>query len=126
MAIGPLRGESVLSLTFRKAFNLWPCYFGTGGRVTFAAADWHEMHVELDLGARTRNRVGTIFGGSIYGSVNPWTRFFLPAEEIQEIRDATEEGRPVDRVYLVEYKDSAGDVCAMIEKTLYIRRKKAT
>lgn len=56
---------------FRWMMNLWPCYRGTGGRVTHVAADWKEIRVELPLNLRTRNYVGTIFGGSLYGAVDP-------------------------------------------------------
>src|SRR5262245_59503073 len=51
--------------------NLWPCYWGTGGRVTFIASDWRAANVRLNLGLRTRNYVGTIFGGSIYAAIDP-------------------------------------------------------
>jgi len=47
------------------------CYRGTGGRPTYIAPDWSEMHLELPLSWRTRNYVGTIFGGSIYASIDP-------------------------------------------------------
>ncbi len=52
-------------------FRLFPAYRGTGGRVTYVSSDFHEAHVELPLSRRTRNRVGTIFGGSLYGAVDP-------------------------------------------------------
>ena len=51
--------------------NLWPCYRGTGGRVSYIASDWSEVRVRLPLNWRTRNYVGTIFGGSLYGAVDP-------------------------------------------------------
>ena len=51
--------------------NLWPCYRGTGGRVTFISGDWRQVTVRLKLGIRTRNYVGTIFGGSLYASIDP-------------------------------------------------------
>ena len=51
--------------------NAWPCYWGTGGEVTFISRDWREAAVKLKLTLRTRNYVGTIFGGSIYGAVDP-------------------------------------------------------
>lgn len=51
--------------------NVWPCYWGTGGRVIFISHDWREAAVRLKLTARTRNYVGTIFGGSLYGAVDP-------------------------------------------------------
>lgn len=50
---------------------MFPAFRGTGGRVTYIAADWCDIHVKLPLNWRTRNYVGTIYGGSIYGSVDP-------------------------------------------------------
>ena len=35
------------------------------------ADDWLEVRVRLPLTWRTRNYVGTIFGGSLYGAVDP-------------------------------------------------------
>lgn len=52
-------------------FNRFPCYRGTGGRLKYVAPDWSEVRIELPLSRRTRNYVGTIFGGSLYGSVDP-------------------------------------------------------
>lgn len=61
----------------RHGFNLFPAYFGTGGRVTYIASDWREVRVEIPLSVRTRNYVGTIFGGSIYGAVDPFYMIML-------------------------------------------------
>jgi len=61
----------------RWGFNLWPCYRGTGGRVTFIASDWREVRVRLPLSWRTRNYVGTIFGGSLYAAVDPFYMIML-------------------------------------------------
>jgi acyl-coenzyme A thioesterase PaaI-like protein len=55
----------------RWGFNFFPAFRGTGARVTYIAGDFHEVHVELPLNWRTRNYVGTIFGGSLYGAVDP-------------------------------------------------------
>src|SRR5256712_4502696 len=55
----------------RWGFNLFPAYWGTGGRITYIAPDWREVHVRVPLTWRTRNYVGTIFGGSLYGAVDP-------------------------------------------------------
>ena len=52
-------------------FYLYGCYRGTGGRVKHVAGDWSEVRLEVPLSWRTRNYVGTIFGGSIYGAVDP-------------------------------------------------------
>lgn len=63
--------ESFSTRAFRHFLNLAPAYRGTGGRVRYIAADWRELRVELPLSLRTRNYVGTIFGGSMYGAVDP-------------------------------------------------------
>ena len=55
----------------RWGFNWFPAYRGTGGRVAYIAGDWSEVHVHVPLSWRTRNYVGTIFGGSMYGAIDP-------------------------------------------------------
>ena len=37
----------------------------------FVAGDWKEVRIRLPLNWRTRNYVGTIFGGSMYGAIDP-------------------------------------------------------
>lgn len=61
----------------RWGFNLWPCYRGTGARVTFIASDWREVRIRVPLSWRTRNYVGTIFGGSLYAAVDPFYMLML-------------------------------------------------
>jgi hypothetical protein len=56
---------------WKLAFRLFPAYRGTGGRVTHIEPDWSRVEVELPLSWRTRNYVGTIYGGSMYGCVDP-------------------------------------------------------
>ncbi len=63
--------ESFRSRSFRWGFNLFPAYRGTGGRVTYISADWRDVSIKIPLSWRTRNYVGTIYGGSIYGAVDP-------------------------------------------------------
>jgi acyl-coenzyme A thioesterase PaaI-like protein len=126
--------------------------------VEYISRDWREARVGLRLTWWTRNYVGTIFGGSIYASIDPiymllfiqvlgpqyivWDKaatirfkkpgrgkltahFLITEEEIQAVKEAAARERSVDRVYVVEYKDQDGVVCAQIEKTLYFRRKEA-
>jgi len=62
--------ESWASRKMRWGFNLIPAFRGTGGRVTYIAGDFREARVRLPLNWRTRNYVGTIFGGSLYGAVD--------------------------------------------------------
>lgn len=63
--------ESAASRRMRWGFNLFPAFRGTGARVTYIAGDYREVRVKLPLNWRTRNYVGTIFGGSFYGAVDP-------------------------------------------------------
>jgi hypothetical protein len=63
--------ESWASRWLRWRFNLVPAYRGTGARVAYVAADFRELRVKLPLSWRSRNVVGTIFGGSLYGAVDP-------------------------------------------------------
>ncbi|HEV8385974.1 MAG TPA: DUF4442 domain-containing protein [Candidatus Acidoferrales bacterium] len=69
--------ESLRSRMMRWAFNFFPAFRGTGGRVTYIAPDWSEVRIKLPLNWRTRNYVGTIFGGSIYGAVDPFYMVML-------------------------------------------------
>jgi hypothetical protein len=148
--------ESAASRRMRWGFNLFPAFRGTGARVTYIAGDYREVRVKLPLNWRTRNYVGTIFGGSFYGAVDPhymimlikilgpgyvvwdkaatirfkkpgrgtlYARFLISDEEIAEIRRLLETEPSIDRVYAVELKDADGVVHAVVDKTIYIRRK---
>lgn len=63
--------ESMKTRTMRWWFNLFPAYRGTGGRVTYIRHDMREVRVKLPLNRKTRNYRGTMFGGSMYGAVDP-------------------------------------------------------
>jgi acyl-coenzyme A thioesterase PaaI-like protein len=53
------------------SFYFFACYRGTGARLRYIAADWSEVRLDIPLSWRTRNYVGTIFGGSMYAAVDP-------------------------------------------------------
>jgi len=55
----------------RWKWAFFPPWRGTGARVAYISSDFQEVRVELPLSWRTRNYVGTIFGGSLYGAVDP-------------------------------------------------------
>jgi len=64
--------ETLRTRLWRWKINRFPAYRGTGGRVVFLAEDGKSARVEVPLNRRTRNLVGTIFGGSISGAVDPF------------------------------------------------------
>ncbi|HVE55466.1 MAG TPA: DUF4442 domain-containing protein [Pyrinomonadaceae bacterium] len=63
--------ESLASKLDRWKFNIFPAYRGSGARVLYIADDYREMRVKIPLSWRTRNYVGTIYGGSMYGGIDP-------------------------------------------------------
>ena len=63
--------ESWRTRLTRWGFQFLPAWRGTGARITYVRADWREVHVRLPLSWRTRNYVGTIFGGSLYAAADP-------------------------------------------------------
>lgn len=62
--------ESLRTKLERWGFNMFPAFRGTGGRITYIADDHREVRIRLPLTWRTRNYVGTIFGGSMYGAID--------------------------------------------------------
>jgi acyl-coenzyme A thioesterase PaaI-like protein len=72
-----LMPESFKTHMMRWGFNLFPAFRGTGARITYIAGDWREVRVKLPLSWRTRNYVGTIYGGSMYAAVDPFYMVML-------------------------------------------------
>jgi hypothetical protein len=63
--------ESWRTRLTRWGWNWFPAYRGTGAWLSYIAADWSEVRIRLPLSWQTRNYVGTIFGGSMYGAIDP-------------------------------------------------------
>lgn len=149
--------ESFASKFDRIKFNFFPAYRGTGARVVYIADDYRRIRVKIPLSWRTRNYVGTIYGGSMYAGIDPiymlmlikilgreyivwdkaakirfkrpgretlYAEFLLAGDEINEIKKLLETEKSIDRVYTVELVDKNGKVHALIEKTLYIAKRR--
>lgn len=149
--------ESFSKKIERIKFNLFPAYRGSGGRIAYISEDYHEIHVKLPLNWRTKNYVGTIFGGSMFAATDPilmvmlikilgkdylvwdkstnirfkrpgketlFAKFLITPEEISEIKSQLETTKSIDKIYKVELKDKAGKIHAIIEKTLYLSKKR--
>jgi hypothetical protein len=64
--------ESIRNRLRRWGYNLLPSYRGSGGWITYLAADWREVRVKLPRNFWTRNYVGTTYCGSMYAAVAPF------------------------------------------------------
>ncbi len=69
--------ESWKTFFMRHYFNFFPAYRRTGGKITYISGDYKEIRVKLPLNRKTRNYVGSIFGGSLYGAVDPMYMIML-------------------------------------------------
>ncbi len=63
--------ESFATKLDRIKFNLFPAYRGSGARVLFISEDYREIRIKIPLSWRTKNYVGTIYGGSMYAGIDP-------------------------------------------------------
>lgn len=57
---------------FKYGFNLSPMYRRSCGKVVAVSEDLHRIEVKLPLSYKNRNYVNTIFGGSLFASVDPF------------------------------------------------------
>ena len=149
--------ESFRTKLLRLAYNWFPAYRGTGARITYIAPDFREIRVRIPLSWRTRNYVGTVFGGSMFGGVDPvymvmliknlgpeyvvWDKsacihfkkpgrgelhahFLLTDEELNTIRKEIETASAAERTYQIEVTDREGNLCASVQKTMFIRKRR--
>ena len=61
----------------RFLMNLAPCIRASGGRIVTISDDFKHLRVRLKLSLLTRNLVGTIYGGSLYSSIDPFYMLML-------------------------------------------------
>ena len=63
--------ESFKTKLLRIGLNFFPAYRRSGGKAIYVSDDWKEVQIKLPLNWRTRNYVGSVFGGSMYSAVDP-------------------------------------------------------
>jgi acyl-coenzyme A thioesterase PaaI-like protein len=69
-AVRSLQPESWRTRLFRWKLNFFPPFWCSGGRITYISADFREVHLSLPLSLRTRNLVGTTYGGSMFAATD--------------------------------------------------------
>ncbi|MFK7786260.1 MAG: DUF4442 domain-containing protein [Crocinitomicaceae bacterium] len=55
---------------FKFFFNISPMYRRTGGRIVSASENLDDIKIKLKLNYKTRNYVGTMYGGHMYSCVD--------------------------------------------------------
>lgn len=65
-----LGGVFGIGSVFKFGFNLFPGFRRTGARMLVASDDFHYAKIKLPLNYKTKNYVGTIYGGSMYSCVD--------------------------------------------------------
>ena len=63
--------ESWNSRCWRWLANLSPAYSRTGATITYIAHNFQVVHIALPLNWKTRNHMNMIWGGSLYGAIDP-------------------------------------------------------
>ena len=57
---------------FKYGFNLSPMYRRSCGRIIHVSKDLKDIHIRLKYSYKNKNYVGSIFGGSLFSSVDPF------------------------------------------------------
>jgi len=66
-----LMAESFESRIWRWGGNWFPAYRRSGARITYVAADFHEVHIKIPSNWKTRNHMGITWGGGLYSALDP-------------------------------------------------------
>lgn len=71
MTTPKLMAESLESRLWRWDGNFFPAYRRTGARISYIAADFHEVHIAIPSSWKTRNHMGITWGGGLYSGLDP-------------------------------------------------------
>ena len=66
----------------RMGFNLHPAFRSTGGRVVHVAPDLCHIRVRLPLTWKTKNIVGSLYGGSLFAITDGAPRVLTVREHV--------------------------------------------
>lgn len=66
-----MKKESFESRVWRWFGNWFPAYRGSGAKVTYISADFHDVCIKLPCNWKTKNHMGITWGGSLYAALDP-------------------------------------------------------
>lgn len=141
---------------FKFFFNISPMYRRSGGRIVEASENLGYIKIKIPLNYKTRNYVGTMYGGHMYscldgiymvqlinllgksyvvwdkaasikfkrpGTSTLYAEFTISEELLNQIKIDVEEKNEIDLVLDVNLIDNDGNICAAVEKIIYISSK---
>ena len=112
--------ESLKTRLKRIAFNFFPAVWASGGKYTYVSEDMRELHLKLPLNLRSRNYIGTIFGGSMFSATDPM--FFmmliknLPGYIIWDKASSIRYKKPGRDVLYTKTKITQEDIDSIVEE----------
>lgn len=141
---------------FKFFFNISPMYRRSGGRIVEASENLEYIKIKIRLNYKTRNYVGTMYGGHMYscldgiymvqllnllgksyvvwdkmatikfkrpGTSTLFAEFNVSKELIEKIKADVTAQNEIDIKLDVSLVDSNGNICAEVEKIIYISSK---
>lgn len=141
---------------FKFFFNISPMYRRSGGRIVEASENLEYIKIKIRLNYKTRNYVGTMYGGHMYscldgiymvqllnllgksyvvwdkmatikfkrpGTSTLFAEFNVSKELIEKIKANVAAQNEIDIKLDVHLVDSNGNICAEVEKIIYISSK---
>jgi hypothetical protein len=137
-------------------FNISPMYRRSGGRIVVASENLDYIKIKIPLNYKTRNYVGTMYGGHMYscldgiymvqlinllgksyvvwdkaasikfkrpGTSTLFAEFNISQKLLEKIKSDVEEQNEIDLILDVNLTESNGNICAAVEKIIYISSK---
>jgi hypothetical protein len=56
---------------FKFGFNYFPMYRRSTAKIIYVSEDLHTVKIKLPISYKNKNYIGSIFGGSMFSSVDP-------------------------------------------------------
>lgn len=105
---------------FRITMHAFPPIRNTGVKVDHISDDWRHWRLRLPLGIKTRNYVGTHFGGTLYAAADPhmmlaWMHILGPRFEVWDKAASIRFRRPGRGTLRAEFAIPEADVQAVQE-----------
>jgi len=66
-----MKKESLFSKVLKYRFNHFPAYRRCGAKITYVSPELLDVEIERALRRNNKSHIGSIWGGSLYNSIDP-------------------------------------------------------